>query len=55
MYLDVHLMVRLSVGQDISPLEEKLKSAGVPYTRSMSGRPALFFRDPDQASLVSRP
>lgn len=40
------------VGQSIAPLEEKLQAAGIPYTRSMSGRPALFFRDPDQVLLV---
>jgi glyoxylase I family protein len=32
---------------DIQPIEDRLKIAGVEYTRSMSGRPAIFFRDPD--------
>lgn len=32
--------------ESIAPLEAKLKGAGVEYTRSMSGRPAIFFRDP---------
>ncbi|KIY95195.1 hypothetical protein MNEG_12766 [Monoraphidium neglectum] len=32
---------------DIDPLTSKLDAAGVPYTRSASGRPAIFFRDPD--------
>lgn len=26
---------------------ERLEQAGVPYTRSRSGRPSIFFRDPD--------
>lgn len=37
--------------QSIAPLEEKLTAAGISFTRSMSGRPALFFRDPDQNVL----
>ncbi|KIZ02999.1 hypothetical protein MNEG_4957 [Monoraphidium neglectum] len=32
---------------DVGPLTAKLDAAGVPYTRSASGRPAIFFRDPD--------
>jgi hypothetical protein len=32
--------------ESIEPLEARLKEAGVEYTRSMSGRPAIFFRDP---------
>ncbi|PNH06671.1 hypothetical protein TSOC_006932 [Tetrabaena socialis] len=35
----------------IDPLVSKLQEAGVPYTKSMSGRPALFFRDPDMNCL----
>lgn len=35
----------------IDPLVEKLEAAGIPYTKSMSGRPALFFRDPDMNTL----
>ncbi|GAB4820282.1 hypothetical protein N2152v2_007328 [Parachlorella kessleri] len=37
--------------ESIAPLEVRLKEAGIPYTRSMSGRPALFFRDPDMNCL----
>jgi len=37
--------------EDIGPLEVRLKEAGVRYTRSMSGRPAIFFRDPDMNCL----
>jgi len=36
---------------DIKPLVEKLEAAGVEYTMSMSGRPAVFFRDPDMNCL----
>ena len=35
----------------IEPLLARLEAAGVPYTKSMSGRPALFFRDPDMNVL----
>ena len=31
----------------LAPLEDRLKEAGVHYTKSKSGRQALFFRDPD--------
>jgi glyoxylase I family protein len=31
----------------VDDLEQRLKSANVPYTRSRSGRKALFCRDPD--------
>jgi glyoxylase I family protein len=37
--------------EDIEPLVAKLEAAKVPYTRSMSGRPAIFFRDPDMNCL----
>jgi glyoxylase I family protein len=37
--------------EDIEPLEARLREAGVEYTRSMSGRPAIFFRDPDSNCL----
>lgn len=37
--------------QSIQPIETCLKDAGIEYTRSMSGRPALFFRDPDMNCL----
>ena len=32
---------------DVAPLAARLEAAGVPFTRSMSGRAAIFFRDPD--------
>eukprot|EP00955_Chlamydomonas_euryale_P064816 359082-Chlamydomonas_euryale.AAC.1 len=32
--------------EDIEPLIGRLDEAGIEYTRSMSGRPAVFFRDP---------
>ena len=45
---DRHFCVGL---EDITPLEDRLKEAGIDYTRSMSGRPAIFFRDPDMNCL----
>lgn len=33
--------------RDLSALQAELDSAGVPFTRSASGRAALFCRDPD--------
>ena len=33
--------------QSIEPLVARLEKAGVQFTKSMSGRPAIFFRDPD--------
>lgn len=36
---------------DAGVLAEKLDAAGVAFTRSRSGRPALFFRDPDGNTL----
>lgn len=36
---------------DIEALQVKLKAAGVVYTRSQSGRSALFCRDPDGNAL----
>ncbi len=38
----VALMVR-----NLSPVLERLESAGIPFTRSRSGRRAIFFRDLD--------
>jgi glyoxylase I family protein len=35
----------------LAPLAARLEAAGVPFTRSRSGRPALFFRDPDANTL----
>lgn len=32
---------------DMQPVLERLEHAGVAYTRSRSGRSAVFFRDPD--------
>lgn len=37
--------------KDIAPLQERLDMAGIEYTKSMSGRQALFFRDPDMNCL----
>ena len=37
--------------KDIVPLQERLDVAGIEYTKSMSGRQALFFRDPDMNCL----
>ena len=33
--------------QSIKPLIDQLDKAGIQYTMSKSGRPAVFFRDPD--------
>ncbi|XP_010536871.1 PREDICTED: uncharacterized protein LOC104811753 [Tarenaya hassleriana] len=37
--------------RDVSRLKEILDRAGIPYTMSRSGRPALFTRDPDSNAL----
>lgn len=37
--------------KDLAPLTEALESRGVPFTASRSGRPAIFFRDPDCNTL----
>ncbi|GMQ06065.1 hypothetical protein CsSME_00050799 [Camellia sinensis var. sinensis] len=37
--------------QDVSRLKAILDKAGIPYTLSRSGRPAIFFRDPDANAL----
>jgi len=37
--------------QSVEPLIQKLEAAGIPFTKSMSGRPAIFFRDPDMNCL----
>ena len=37
--------------KSILPLEDTLKEHGIEYTKSKSGRAALFFRDPDQNVL----
>jgi len=53
---DRHVALAVS---DITNLVERLKQAGVAYTLSQSGRPALFCRDPDRNALefieASRP
>lgn len=36
---------------NLEALATKLDSAGIPFTRSMSGRAAVFFRDPDANCL----
>ena len=37
--------------QDLDGLAGRLELAGIPYTRSRSGRAALFCRDPDANAL----
>jgi glyoxylase I family protein len=37
--------------RDIARLAERLDQVGIAYTRSQSGRSALFCRDPDQNAL----
>jgi glyoxylase I family protein len=37
--------------KSIEPLENRLQNMGVTYTKSKSGRAALFFRDPDMNVL----
>ncbi|RVW43892.1 hypothetical protein CK203_072318 [Vitis vinifera] len=37
--------------RDVSKLKEILDEAGIPYTLSKSGRPAIFTRDPDANAL----
>lgn len=36
---------------DVQPIKEVLDQAGVPYSMSLSGRAALFCRDPDGNAL----
>jgi len=36
---------------DVAPIKAELDKAGVPYSMSMSGRAALFCRDPDGNAL----
>ena len=45
---DRHLALSLD---DLDALAGKLDAAGIAYTRSRSGRRALFFRDPDGNAL----
>ena len=37
--------------EDVMPIKEALDKAGVEYTMSMSGRAAVFCRDPDGNAL----
>lgn len=41
---DYHLALSVD---DVEPIRQQLEAAGVPFTLSMSGRAALFCRDPD--------
>lgn len=41
---DRHIALRVA---DLAALRAELDQAGIPYTLSRSGRPALFCRDPD--------
>lgn len=41
---DRHVAVRVD---DLEGMRQKLEAAGVPYTRSQSGRAAIFCRDPE--------
>ncbi|KAK3241333.1 hypothetical protein CYMTET_48891 [Cymbomonas tetramitiformis] len=43
---DRHMCIGVAPGT-LHVLENSLESADIPFTRSMSGRPAVFFRDPD--------
>ncbi|KAJ8423019.1 hypothetical protein Cgig2_023356 [Carnegiea gigantea] len=45
---DRHVCIAI---RDVSKLKEILDKAGIPYTLSRSGRPAIFFRDPDANAL----
>lgn len=45
---DRHIALRVG---DVNGLEERLTAAGVEFTRSASGRAALFCRDPDGNAL----
>lgn len=43
------------IGVDsLAPLEAALERRSIPYTKSKSGRPAIFFRDPDSNTLEVR-
>ena len=41
--------------QSVEPLIQKLVAAGIPFTKSMSGRPAIFFRDPGKCRVAGVP
>ena len=45
---DRHLAMSVD---DLSLIEQRLDASGIKYTRSRSGRPAIFCRDPDGNGL----
>ena len=45
---DRHLALRVS---DLDEVIKRLENAGIKYTKSKSGRAALFFRDPDANAI----
>ncbi len=45
---DIHIALAVD---DVESIKVELEKAGVPYTMSMSGRAALFCRDPDGNAL----
>lgn len=47
---DRHFCIGLDAGA-VEPLAARLEQHGVKYTKSKSGRPAIFFRDPDDNCL----
>ncbi|KAI6679681.1 hypothetical protein NL676_033562 [Syzygium grande] len=47
-WLDRHTCISI---KDVSKLKAVLDKAGIPYTLSKSGRPAIFTRDPDANAL----
>ena len=49
---DRHLALHVA---DLEVLASRLEAAGIPYTRSRSGRAALFCRDPDANALEFLP
>lgn len=47
---DRHFCIGVDAGA-VEPLMQRLEKAGIEYTKSKSGRPAIFFRDPDMNCL----
>jgi len=45
---DRHLAINVD---DLAPILARLEAASIDYSRSQSGRPAVFFRDPDGNTL----
>ena len=45
---DRHMCIAVT---DIAPVEQRLMAADIKYTKSKSGRDALFFRDPDMNTI----